>query len=289
MTTARGPGGTYLDRLSDRIRLTRTSLCLGIDPDPRSLPSGFPDGLDGVEAFARLLLEAGVRHASAVKVNLAFFEAWGSPGIAALERLRKAAPADLPFVADAKRGDIASTSEQHAAWVFDGLGADAITVSPYVGLEGIAPLLERPGRFAYVLCRTSNPGAGEFQDLEVSTTDGDTPRPLYLHVARSVAEWDGGKGTCGLVVGATAPQQLAAARDAAPGLAFLVPGVGRQGGDLDAVLRSGPATDGRAGEVCGGALLVNVSREVASSAMDARDPAQALEAAAGGWADRLRV
>ena len=140
---------------------------MGIDPDPAALPAGFPPTLDGVERFARLIVEAALPVAAAVKPNLAFFEALGSAGIAALERLRVAVPADVPFIADAKRGDIGSTAERQAVALFDVLGADAVTVSPYLGEEAISPLLARADRFAYVLCRTSNPGAAEVQGLEV--------------------------------------------------------------------------------------------------------------------------
>lgn len=287
--------GSYLDRLAARQRTAATSFCLGIDPDPECLPDGWRPDLPGIEAFASLVLESAGRHAAAVKVNLAFFEAWGSGGVAALERLRRQVPADLPFIADAKRGDISSTSLRHAAWLFDRLGADAVTASPYTGEEGIAPLLERADRFVYVLCRTSNPGAGEFQDLLVVGGGDDEARmdpgqgPLYLHVARRVAAWDAGRGTCGLVVGATAPERLASVRAATPGLPFLVPGVGRQGGDLGAVRSHGPALSRPSADLPGGGLLVNVSRPIAESAAGARDPGTSLDEAGRLWASELRV
>ncbi len=159
---------SYLDRLGARTAATGSVLCVGIDPDPAALPDGFPATLEGVERFARLIVEAALPVAAAVKPNLAFFEALGSAGIAALERLRAAVPADVPFIADAKRGDIGSTAERQAVALFDVLGADAVTVSPYLGEEAISPLLARADRFAYVLCRTSNPGAAEVQGLEVA-------------------------------------------------------------------------------------------------------------------------
>ena len=137
---------------------------------------------------------------AAVKANLAFFEAFGPDGIAALERLRGSVPADVPFVADAKRGDIGSTAARQAVALFDRLGADAITVNPYLGSEAIAPLLERADRFVYVLCRTSNPGAGELQDLVVEAADDAPAEPLYERVARRAGGWGPG-GTVGLVVG----------------------------------------------------------------------------------------
>jgi orotidine-5'-phosphate decarboxylase len=287
---------TYLDRLAARTAATRTVLCLGIDPDPATLPGGFDRGLAGVEAFARLLLETALPHAAAVKPNLAFFEAHGSAGMAALERLRALVPAEVPFVADAKRGDIGTTAARQATALYDILGADAVTVNPYLGEEAILPLLERGDRFAYVLCRTSNPGAAEIQGLEVATDDaaGYPAEPLYARVARRATSWGPG-GTVGLVVGATAPAELAAIRLVAPELAFLVPGVGAQGGAIDPVLAAGPATAGRAGRGSGGGLLVNVSRGIARAAGGpsgegvADDIADRLDAAAAEWARMLAV
>ena len=161
-------------------------LCLGLDPDPDALPDGFGRDLAGIEAFVRLVVEAAAPFAAAVKPNLAFFEAYGSAGIAALERIRAAIPSDVLLVADAKRGDIGTTAARQAVALFDGLGADAVTVNPYLGSEAVAPLIERADRFAYLLCRTSNPGAGELQDLDVAAAPlaGVPAEPLYARVAR---------------------------------------------------------------------------------------------------------
>jgi orotidine-5'-phosphate decarboxylase len=283
----------YLERLGRRSAATGTVLCLGLDPDPAALPDGFPADVSGVEAFARLLLEAALPHAAAVKPNLAFFEAFGSAGLAALERLRAAIPPDVPVVLDGKRGDIGTTSARQAVALFDALGADAVTVNPYLGESAIAPLLERSERFAYVLCRTSNDGAAELQALEVAAgPDGGAPdEPLWARVARRAATWGPG-GTVGLVVGATAPAELARARRVVPELAFLVPGIGAQGGDVDAVLADGPATGGSAAAQPGGGLLVNVSRGIASAALPdpgGGDLGERLAAAARDWAGRLAV
>ncbi len=286
---------TYLERLAARSAATGTVLCLGIDPDPASLPAGFSPDLAGVERFAALLVEAAAPYAAAVKPNLAFFEAFGSAGIAALERLRASLPSGLPLVADAKRGDIGSTAARQATALFDVLGADAVTVNPYLGAEAIGPLLERPDRFAYVLCRTSNPGAGELQDLTM-LADADRAFPaesLHRRVARLAAGWGPG-GTVGLVVGATAPAELEGIRSIAPGLAFLVPGVGAQGGEVEPVLQHGPATTTPAGGRPGGGLLVNVSRGIAGAATAVAgegpaDPFERVAAAAADWARRLPV
>lgn len=286
----------YLGRLGARIATTRTVLCVGLDPDPAALPNGFPATLEGVERFSRLILEVSLPYAAAVKPNLAFFEAHGSAGIAALERLRTLVPAGVPFIADAKRGDIGTTAARQAVALFDILGADAVTVSPYLGEEAVAPLLERSDRFAYVLCRTSNPGAAELQGLIVAADPaaGLPAEPLWARVARRVAAWGPG-GTVGLVVGATAPAELAAVRALAPTLAFLVPGVGAQGGEIAPVLAHGPAREGPAGSVAGGALLVNVSRGIARAALGPAssgapdDPGERLARAAAEWAGRLAV
>jgi orotidine-5'-phosphate decarboxylase len=284
------PRDSYLDRLAARSAATGTVLCLGLDPNPTALPAGFSVDLAGIEAFSRLVIEAAAPLAAAIKPNLAFFEAYGSAGLAALERLRAAIPGDVPVVMDAKRGDIGTTAARQAVALFDALGADAVTVSPYLGEEAIAPLIARLDRFAYVLCRTSNAGAGELQSLVVAADDeaGLPAEPLYARVARRVARWGPG-GTVGLVVGATAPVELAGVRAIAPGLAFLVPGVGAQGGDIGPVLADGRARDAPAGGRPGGGLLVNVSRAIAAEAHAATDPGEALRAAAADWARRLPV
>ncbi|HET6381352.1 MAG TPA: orotidine-5'-phosphate decarboxylase [candidate division Zixibacteria bacterium] len=241
-----------LERL--RARVARLGpLCLGIDPHPDALPEGIERGVRGVEAFARGLLEAAAPHAAAVKINVAFFEAFGSAGWAALERVRADVPPEHVFIADAKRGDIGSTAERYAEALLGRLTADAVTLSPYLGEDAIDPFLAVPGRMAYVLARTSNPSAGTLQDLPV----GAEGRPLHHAVAAWVAErWPDGR--VGLVVGATAPDELRELRRLVPGPGFLVPGIGAQGGDMAA-----------AAEACHGTRapgLVNVSRAIASAA-----------------------
>jgi len=243
-----------------------------------------------VGAFTRLLLEAALPHAATVKANLAFFEALGSAGLAALERVRASLPPDVPFIADAKRGDIGSTTARHAVALYEALGAHAVTVTPYVGAAALEPLLERAGRCVYVLCRTSNPGAGELQDLPVGRdeADGAPAETLYLRVARRAVAWQARYGTIGLVVGATAPTELAAVRRMAPELPFLVPGVGAQGGDAGTVRSLAAASAGPLAGVAGRGVLINVSRGISAAAIDAADPGAAMAAAAADWAARLR-
>jgi orotidine 5'-phosphate decarboxylase subfamily 2 len=285
----------YLERLAARSAAVDSVLCLGLDPDPTALPPGFPATVAGIERFCLLLLEAAGPYAAAVKPNLAFFEAFGASGIAALERIRAAVPSPIPVVADAKRGDIGTTAASQAVALFDVLGADAITASPYVGAEGLAPFLDRPDRYVYVLCRTSNRGADELQGLPIAADASGTAPAELLHerVARRVATWGPG-GTVGLVVGATAPLEMSRIRAIAPGLGFLVPGVGAQGGEVGPVLAHGPAAASPAGDRVGGGLLVNVSRGIARAALEGpadgpADPGERIARAARNWSTTLSL
>ena len=287
---------SYLERLATRTAAVGSVLCLGLDPDVSGLPPGFSNDIAGLERFAMLIVEAAGPYAAAIKPNLAFYESLGAAGLSALERIRARIPTAIPVVIDAKRADIGSTAAHHATALFDRLGADAVTVNPYPGGAAIAPLLEREDRYAYVLCRTSNPDAGELQNLIVAADPSiDAPaEALHLRVARRAASWGPG-GTVGLVVGATAPAELAAIRVVAPGLGFLVPGVGAQGGEIGPVLRDGPATAAPAGTGAGRGLLVNVSRGISGAALGEprnggpADPGDRLAAAARDWAARLPV
>ena len=184
---------TAIDRL--RVRVERFGpLCIGIDPHPDALPGPLSRDVRGVEALARGLVEVAIEEAAAVKLNIAFFEAHGSAGWAALERVRAAIPAELPCIVDAKRGDIGPSAERYASAIFDHLGADGVTVSPYLGADAVAPFTAYGDRIVYVLARTSNPSAGTFQDRLV----GDAP--LHELVASWVADtWP--EPRVGLVVG----------------------------------------------------------------------------------------
>ena len=244
---------TPLERLRARQAALGAPLCIGLDPHPAALPEGLPRDVEGIERFARGVLAVAAEFAAAVKVNVAFFEAFGSAGWAALERLREDVPRDHVLILDVKRGDIGSTAERQASALFDQLQADGVTLSPYLGADSILPFAEHPDRLLYVLSRTSNPDAGRLQDLTVAA-DGD--RPLHEVVARWVASsWP--EGRVGLVVGATAPGELERLRAAVPEPGFLVPGVGAQGGDLAAAVRA-----------CHGIRapgLVNISRGIAGA------------------------
>jgi orotidine 5'-phosphate decarboxylase subfamily 2 len=265
-------GQPPLERLRARRAALGAPLCLGVDPRPESLPDGLPRDAQGIETLARGLIEAAVDHVVAVKLNTAYFEAFGSAGWAALERVRADIPSGPVVILDAKRGDIGPSAERYAEALMGHLAADAVTLHPYLGEDAVEPFLAFPDRMVYVLARTSNPSASQVQDLPA----GDLP--LSTAIARWAAErWRDGR--IGLVVGATEPAQLQALRVAVPGPGFLVPGVGAQGGDLTAAVRScdGTAAPG----------VVNVSRGISDAA---RGPNWAAEAATAArrWLDDLR-
>ncbi len=255
---------TALERLRARRAAVGSPLCIGIDPHADRFPEGLEPTVEGLESFARGLIEAAGPHACAVKVNVAFFEAFGSAGWAALERIRADVPREIPCILDAKRGDIETSAERYAEALLGHLDADGVTLSPYLGEDAVEPFLAKGDALVYLLARTSNPSAGRFQSL---VADGE---PIHLRVARWAAErWTDGR--VGLVVGATAPEELASLREELPGPAFLVPGVGAQGGDAGAAAR---AADG---EWAPG--LVNVSRGIALASSGADWQAAAAAAA----------
>jgi orotidine 5'-phosphate decarboxylase subfamily 2 len=289
MTTSPAP---WLPKLAARAAAVNSVLCLGLDPEPNALPAGFSPDVSGVEAFARLLLDVALPRAAAVKPNLAFYEAFGSPGIAALERLRARIPDEVPVLVDAKRGDIGSTAARQAVAILDALAADAVTLNPYMGRDVAAPFLATEHAFVYFVIRTSNPAAGEVQNVALPA-DGERgwpTEPLYARMARVTATW-AAPDRVGYVVGATAPAELAALRALAPDRAFLVPGIGAQGGDLAATLRKGPATAGIAAAGTGGGLLVNVGRGIAGAASGApvSEVESRISASAAEWAARMPV
>lgn len=265
---------TFFSLLTRRVQASDSLLCVGLDPHPADLPA--PTAA-AARAFCLRLIEATAPYAAAFKPNIAFFEVFGAEGWMALKDVIDAVHAEaarlgspIPVILDAKRGDIASTAEAYARAAFETLGADALTVNPYLGYDAVEPFLRDPHKGVFLLCKTSNPGAGDLQDLLVQTSEVSQSlqafEPLYLHVAKLAQTWNT-RGNLGLVVGATYPQALARIRLVAPDLWFLVPGVGAQGGDLEAALRFGLRSDGQG-------LLINVSRGIAR----AENPASAAAA-----------
>jgi orotidine-5'-phosphate decarboxylase len=241
---------------------------VGLDPDPGQLPAGA-----ALETFLLGIVEATRDLVCCYKPNLAFFEAYGMAGQAALRSVLQRLPSEVPLLVDAKRGDTPQSMRAYARAIFNDLDADAVTVNPYLGGDSLAPFFEYPDRGVFVLCKTSNPGAGEIQDLRVTGPSGS--EPLFLHVARSALTW-AGQGTLGLVVGATYPSDVAAVRAVAPEAPILLPGVGAQAGDLERSVRA-------AVDPSGGGAIVNVSRSLlyASHGSD-------WQAAARSEAERVR-
>ncbi len=244
---------SFFQWLTETARARDSLLCIGLDPRVRDVQSL------RTECFR--LMDATAEFAAAFKVNSAFFEIFGAEGLAALRDVIAHVPRGIPVILDAKRGDIADTSEAYARAAFDALGAHAITVNPYLGHDALVPFFARPERGVFVLCKTSNPDADEFQRLR---TPGGA---LFEAVAERAHTWNA-HGNVGLVVGATDPAALARVRAIAPDLWFLVPGVGAQGGDLGAALRAALRPDGLG-------VLINVSRALADSA-DPRAAARRL-------------
>lgn len=263
---------SFQERLRAAARANDSWLCVGLDPDPARVPAELAgrEPAEWLPLFLQGIVDATRDLVCCFKPNIAFFEAFGVPGQIALRQVLRGIPRDIPVLVDAKRGDIGSTAEAYARALFDELGADAVTVSPYLGGDALAPFFAYPDRGVFVLCKTSNPGSGELQNLTLA--DGD---PLYVHVARRALTWDQ-HGTLGLVVGATYPSEVEAVRQAAPSVPFLVPGVGAQAGDLERAVQAG--LDER-----GEGTIVNASRTItyASSGSD-------WQSAARAEAERLR-
>lgn len=253
---------TFAERLARAQQASGSLVCVGLDPDPAKLPNdlragGNPggdtaagDGSALLYAFNRRIVDATAGVAAAYKPQIAFYSALGAEDqlVASIRYIRERAPAAL-VILDAKRNDIGNTAEAYAREAFERYGADAVTVNPYMGEDSVRPFLARPDRGAILLCRTSNPGAKDFQDLPV---DG---LPLYRRVAeRAAGHWNQHRNLM-LVVGATYPREMADLRRAHADVPFLVPGIGAQGGDLEATLAAG--LDAR-----GSGLLINSSRGI---------------------------
>jgi orotidine-5'-phosphate decarboxylase len=211
-------------------------LCVGLDTDYTKLPESIKTSQDALFAFNKEIIDATADLVCAYKPNSAFYEAHGADGIKQLKQtadyLHEAHP-DIPIILDAKRADIGNTNNGYVEFMFDYLGMDAVTLHPYLGREALEPFLNRSDKGSIILCRTSNPGAGEFQDLVAES------RPVYQHVAKAVTDtWNTNKN-CMLVVGATYPDEMKIIRGIVGDMMFLVPGVGAQGGDVEAIMNAG--------------------------------------------------
>ncbi len=261
----------FAQRLEKASMATKSLVCVGLDPDPARMP--VPD----VFEFNRAIVDATAALVCSYKPNLAFYEAMGIPGLEALQKtiahIRSAAPTAI-IIGDAKRGDIGPSAQAYAKAMFQVWGFDAITINAWGGQDTVTPFLEDESKGVFVWCRGSNPGSADFQDVQVGVED-ESSVPLYRKMALDCQEWNT-NGNLGLVVGATVPRQLQDVRATCPAMPFLIPGVGAQGGDLEAAVRQGADSRGRA-------ALINSSRGVIYASTGA-DFAQA----AAREADKLR-
>lgn len=241
-----------ISKYEQRAQSVGSLLCVGLDGEISRMPERFRNEPEPQFAFNRWLIEQTHTYVSAYKPNIAFYEARGDQGLRELkhtiEYLHSHYP-DIYTICDAKRADIGNTNQGYVEGVFDWLGCDSITLHPYLGREALAPFLERADKGCIILCRTSNPGAGELQDLMVGE------RPLWQVVAEQVRDHWNGNGNCMLVVGAIYPDELRQVRALVGEMPLLVPGVGAQGGDLAAAVAAGITSSG-------GGLMLSVSRSV---------------------------
>ena len=252
----------FMDKLLSAGRQNKSLLCVGLDPDVTLMPRV------GLLDFNKGIIDATADLVCAYKPNLAFYEALGIDGLKALQKTVEYIPNSIPVIGDGKRGDIGNTSKAYARALFETFGFDAATVSPYLGYDSVQPFLEYKDKGIFILCRTSNPGASDFQSL---VDAGGTP--LYETVASKASEWNR-QGNIGLVVGATYPGELKAIRQLCPEMPLLIPGVGAQGGDLLSAVKNGIDAQGEK-------AIIAVSRQVLY-ASKGRDFAQAARRTAQG-------
>lgn len=265
---------SFMQSLRARWQQANSLVCVGLDPEPAKFPARFAQEPDAVFNFCRDIVDATAEYVCAFKPQIAHFAALGAEdALARLIAHIHAAHPGIPVILDSKRGDIGSTAQHYASEAFDRYGAEAVTVNPYLGRDSVQPFLDRADRGVVILCRTSNAGAGDLQDLLVAG------RPLYQHVASKIAnEWNA-HGNCALVVGATWPEQLREVREIVGDVPFLVPGVGAQGGDVEAVVTHAKTADGTG-------LIVSSSRAVLY-ASGGDDYAQAAAKAATTLRDEI--
>ena len=235
--------GTFAEKLAGASRSNKSLVCVGLDPDPALMP------IADVVAFNKEIIAATKDLVCAYKPNLAFYEAMGLDALRIFYETRKAVPDSIPVIGDAKRGDIGNTARAYAKALFDVLGVDGATVSPYLGYDSLEPFLDYSDKGIFILCRTSNAGSADFQGLAVGGKD-----LLYEVVARKSKEWNE-KGNVGLVVGATFPQELVRVREICPDMPILIPGVGAQGGALEEAVRGGA-------DAAGERAIINSSRGI---------------------------
>jgi orotidine-5'-phosphate decarboxylase len=277
---------SFSQSLDERLETTDSRLCVGLDPDPRRLPEGITADAEGIVRFLRSIVDATAPYAAAYKPNIAFYEAMGLEALAGLveviEHIRDETEAVV--ILDVKRGDVGHTAEAYARAAYEQYHADAVTVSPYLGLDSVAPFAADPSKGVFVLARTSNQSAGDLQDLRVEERSGSSTvqtAPLYLAVARRIVEWNTADNL-GLVAGATWPGEIGRLREAVgDGIPFLIPGVGAQGGDARQAAQAAADSNGRG-------FLINSGRGILNASMGP-DHAEAAGRAAKALRDEIRT
>jgi len=237
----------FIEKLDKASEKNKSLVCVGLDIDPKLVPEGI-----NVFDFNKAIIEATADLVCAYKPNVAFYEAMGEMGNEALKRTVKFIPPEIPVIADAKRGDIGNTSRAYAIALFDFLGADAATVNPYLGFDAIEPFIQYRDKGIFILCRTSNPGAADFQSLRCDTPQGY--KPLFEIVAEKAQAWNT-NGNIGLVVGATYPDELKIIREQHVEMPILIPGIGAQGGDVALTVQNGVNREGKR-------AIINSSRQI---------------------------
>jgi len=262
----------FLEKLLGASRRNRSLLCIGLDPDPKRMPRDL-----GIFEFNRAIVKATSDLVCAYKLNLAFYEALNDRGFKALKDTIRYIPDDIPVIGDAKRGDIGNTARAYARAIFTNLKCDATTVNPYLGFDSVEPFIEYRDRGVFILCRTSNEGAGDFQSLRCQASESGQ-RPLFELVAYKASEWNR-YGNVGLVVGATCPEELRLIRGSHPDMPILIPGIGAQGGDLSLAVRYGVDTRGEK-------AIINSSRQVIYASRG-RDFAEAARRVASSLRDQI--
>lgn len=248
---------TFRQKLEKIIKKNNSLLCVGLDTDINKIPQHLLNKMNPVFEFNKEIIDKTNNLICCYKANIAYYSSQGTKGLRSLTNTIEYIHEkyDIPFILDAKRADVGSTSEQYAKEVFDIFNTDAVTVNPYLGLDAIEPFLKRKDKGVIILCRTSNPGASDFQDL---ITDG---KPLYMRIAKKITEWDKQYKNCLMVVGATWPDEMGKIREIAKNMFFLVPGIGTQGGDLESTLKEG-LTKERSG------LIIHSARAIIYASRD---------------------
>jgi orotidine-5'-phosphate decarboxylase len=271
---------TFTQQLQSAWASQGSMLCVGFDPDPKRLPPALQGKPEGIFEFCREIADATADLVCSFKPQFAYFASQRAE--AQLEKLIKHLKdryPHIPVILDSKRGDIGSTADHYALEAFERYGADAVTVNPYMGFDTIEPYLKHPGKGVIVLCRTSNPGGSDLQFLNV----GPKGEPLYLHIAQLAARQWNSSGQIGLVVGATFPEEIAKVRAIVGNMPLLIPGIGAQGGDIEATVKAGSIADAP-----GTGMIINSSRAILY-ASSGNDFAQAARLVAQSTRDALRA